>query len=396
MSENSAAAPAVGIQDITFATGHHVFDLADLAERHEIDVNKFYVGIGQEAMSIPAEDEDVVTMGATAAQKIIDRNGVEGIRTLVFATESGIDQSKSAGVYVHGLLGLPHEIRTLEVKMACYGGAGALQLALGLVARNPQEKVLVVASDAARYDVDSSGEPTQGAAAVAFLVQADPKLLAIEPASGLHTSDVQDFWRPNYRNTAYVDGKYSVNAYMDALVGAWEDYRAHGGADYADIDWFCYHQPFTNMATKAHMRLAKENGERLTKPQAGEFLAPTFGYNKQLGNSYTASVFLGFLALLDSDRDLTGQRVAFFSYGSGAVSEFFTGVVQEGYRELLRTEAHAAILAERERIGYDRYRVLHPGTLVQPLEHYRTPRAGAGPFRFAGVGDDGSRLYERR
>lgn len=386
------AAPSTGIQDIAFATGHYSFDLKNLAEKNEIDVNKFYVGIGQETMSIPAEDEDIVTMGAAAAQRIIERNGTDGIRTLLFATESGIDQSKSAGVYVHGLLNLPREIRTIETKMACYGGIGALQMALGIVARNPEEKVLVITSDVARYDVDTSGEPTQGAAAVAFLVQASPDILAIEPAQGVYTTDVQDFWRPNFRNTALVDGKFSVGAYMDALVGAWHDYRAHGGVDFREIDWFCYHQPFTKMAVKAHMRLTKEAGVPLEKPEAAAALEPTFGYNKQLGNSYTASIFLGFLALLDSQKDLEGQRVGFFSYGSGAVAEFFTGVILPGYRQHLRAEEHQAILDAREPIGYDRYRVLHPGTLVQPTDNYRTERQTQAPFRFEGV-DEGSRLY---
>jgi len=387
-----AGVPTAGIQDIAFATGHYSFDLKNLADQHEIDVNKFYVGIGQETMSIPASDEDIVTMGAAAAQRIIERNGTEGIRTLLFATESGIDQSKSAGVYVHGLLKLPREIRTIETKMACYGAIGALQMALGLVARNPKEKVLVIAADVARYDIDTSGEPTQGAAAVAFLVQASPDILAIESSQGVYTSDVQDFWRPNFRNTALVDGKFSVGAYMDALVGAWHDYRDHDGVDFDEIDWFCYHQPFTKMAVKAHMRLTREAGVPLDKPEAAQALEPTFGYNKQLGNSYSASIFLGFLALLDSETDLEGQRVGFFSYGSGAVAEFFTGIIQPGYRKHLRAQEHQAILDARVPIGYDRYRVLHPGTLVQPLDNYRTERETQGPFRFEGV-SEGSRLY---
>ncbi|WFR67011.1 hypothetical protein P9139_21040 [Curtobacterium flaccumfaciens] len=36
-------------------------------------------------------------MGAAAAKEIVDRHGVEGIRTVLFATESGVDQSKAAG-----------------------------------------------------------------------------------------------------------------------------------------------------------------------------------------------------------------------------------------------------------------------------------------------------------
>ncbi|MFD9429654.1 hypothetical protein [Streptomyces sp. NPDC060002] len=66
---------------------------------HEADLGGD-VGIGQQSMSVPAADEDTVTMGAAAAAPIIARHGTDRIRTVVFATESSIDQAKSAGVYV--------------------------------------------------------------------------------------------------------------------------------------------------------------------------------------------------------------------------------------------------------------------------------------------------------
>lgn len=386
--------PDLGIQDITFATGHYSVDLAELAEAAGIDVNKYYVGIGQEVMSLPAEDEDVVTMAAAAAARLLRDNDAEGLRTLIFATESGIDQSKAAGVYVQELLGLPHQLRVVETKQACYSGAGALQMALGIVARHPEEKVLVVASDVARYDIDSSGEPTQGAAAVAFLVQADPALLVVEPASGVYTVDVPDFWRPNHRTTALVDGKFSVSAYMDSLVGSWEDYRAHGGAEFSQIDAFCYHQPFTKMAVKAHQRLRTHVGQALPKAEVTAELEPTFGYNRVVGNSYTASVFLALLSLLDGDQDLTGRRIGLFSYGSGAVSEFFSATVVPGYAEHLHRAEHAAQLEAREPVDFARYRDLHPGTAVSTTTEAEHPRRTRGPFRHAGI-SAGTRRYAR-
>lgn len=97
----------IGIHDLAVATASHVVELDDLAARADIDPAKFRIGLGQEQMSIPGLDEDIVTMGAAAAQRIIDRHGVDGIRTLFFATETGIDQSRAAGVHVHELLGLP-------------------------------------------------------------------------------------------------------------------------------------------------------------------------------------------------------------------------------------------------------------------------------------------------
>jgi len=379
---------SVGIHDIAIATGHHVLELDDLAERLGVDPAKYHVGIGQDAFSVPAPDEDIVTMGAAAAKEIIDRHGVEGIRTVLFATESGVDQSKAAGVFVHGLLGLPKGVRVVELKQACYGGTAAVQLALGIVARAPHERVLVIAADVARYDVDTAAEPTQGAGAAAILVSADPDLIEIEPAAGVFTADVDDFWRPNDRSTALVDGRLSVSAYVDAFIGAWDDLAAQGGPAFGDIARFVHHQPFTKMAIKAHRKLTQHVGEPFDESE----LAIGFTYNKQTGNTYTASIWIGLAALLDLDDDLAGQRIAMFSYGSGSVGELMTGIVRPDHQQHRRVGRVQEVLGSRVRLTVDEYRALHAAGAATS-EDVERPRVTAGPFRFAGV-RGGARHYE--
>ncbi|GAA3765794.1 hydroxymethylglutaryl-CoA synthase [Microbacterium kribbense] len=389
-----ASAP-IGITDLAFATAHFSLDLQQLADHFGIDVNKYYVGIGQSEMSVATADEDIVTMGAEAAAQILARHGSDGIRTLLFATESGIDQSKSAGVFVHGLLGMGPNCRVVELKQACYSATAALQFALGVVARDSREKVLVIASDVARYALDSSGEPTQGAAAVAFLVTADPALVEIEPITGLHTDDIHDFWRPNYLSTALVDGKYSLGAYLRSLEGAWGEFRSRGGVDIDQIDRFCYHQPFTKMAVKAHNRLCTITGSDLDADQRRAQIDASLAMNRHTGNSYTASIYVGLISLLERDEaDLAGKRIGFFSYGSGSVSELFTGIVQPGYRALLRDADDRQRLAGRTPIDYARYRALHENVDAVQGEDYETAVETPGPFRFAGVVEH-ARQYQR-
>lgn len=296
---------AIGIHDLSLATAHHVVDLGDLAAAADVDPAKYRVGLGQDRFSLPSADEDIVTMGASAALPILERHGRDGIRTVFFATESGIDQSKSGGMFAHGLLGLDPRARVVEIKQACYGATAALQAAVALVARAPGERALVIASDVARYDLDSPGEPTQGAGAVAMLVTADPALVEIEPVSGLNAADVDDFWRPNDRTTAVVDGGLSMKAYLDALTEAWDDFRARGGAPIDEIDRFCAHQPFTKMARKALARLARHTGADLDDAMQ----EATFAYNREIGNAYTASIYAGLAALLDGDADLAGRQI---------------------------------------------------------------------------------------
>lgn len=383
----------IGIDDLAMATGAYRIDLAGIAARLGADPAKYYRGLGQSEMSVVAEDEDIVTLGAAAALPVVERAGRESIRTVLFATETGIDQSKSAGVYAHRLLGLEPNVRVVELKQACYSSTAAMQFAAALVARNPEEKVLVIASDIARYEVGSAAEPTQGAGATAFTVAADPALLALEPAAGLHTADVMDFWRPNHRVTAIVDGHSSISAYLDAMGGAFEDYQARGGADFAAIDRFAYHQPFTKMARKAHQHLAQRSGVELDPGTLAAHVDPTMGYNRRIGNSYTASVYLALLALFDGEADLTGERVAIASYGSGAVAEFLTGTVPGGYRSTLRDSTNEQILADRPEIDDDTYLARHRAMPHSDPSNYTNRQETSGPFRFAGVRED-QRIYE--
>jgi hydroxymethylglutaryl-CoA synthase len=388
----------LGIDDLAFATADRYLDLANLAPVHGVEVAKYTVGLGQDRMSVCAPDEDVVTLAAAAALPLVedlDEDGIASIRTVLLATESGIDQSKSAGVYVHRLLGLSPAARVVELKQACYAGTSALQMALALVARNPEQKVLVICSDVARYDVGSSGEPTQGCGAVAMLITADPRLVAVEPLSGLHTSDVMDFWRPNYRTTAVVDGRLSIRAYTDSLSGAWQDLQAQGGPAFGDIDAFVYHQPFTKMATKAHAHLTRIAGAPRDAEVMDAQIADTLRYNREIGNSYTASMYIGLASLLDhATEDLSGSRIGFFSYGSGAVGEMFTGVVQPGYREHLRAAAHRRLLDERVEVTHAQYlEIVAPVNPVDGGDHTIAPTT-RNPFRLSAITGH-QRVYER-
>lgn len=393
---------AIGIHDLEMATGHHVVDLAQLADHAGIAPGKYVLGLGQSEMSMLAEDEDIVTMGAAAAKPLLERNGIEGIRTLLFATESGVDQSKAAGISAAKLLGLPHSVRVVEMKQACYGGTAALQAAIGIVARSPQERVLIIASDNARYLLDSPGEPTQGAGAVAMLVSADPELLEIEPANGISTTDVDDFWRPNDSTTAVVDGHLSVGAYLDAVSDAWADLQSQGGPAIGDIDRVIYHQPYTKMAKKAQARLREVSGDDIsTALNPGDEadgrdtgLETGSRYNRRLGNSYTASLYSCLASLIDHEDDLAGKRIGLFSYGSGCVSEFLTGVVQPGYLQRRNPERAATLLDTRVPVSIEEYRALHSAPHGTSSDQV-TAEVTTGPFRFAGVADQ-SRRYEVR
>jgi hydroxymethylglutaryl-CoA synthase len=384
----------IGIDRLSFYTSNYFVDLKTLADARSVDPEKYYLGIGQEKMGIPPPDEDVVTLGASAAYPLMQDGELDDVELLLFATESGIDQSKAAGIYVHGLLEMPSRCRTVELKQACYSGTAALQFAMGFVARNPGKKALVVASDIARYEIGSPGEATQGCGAVAMLVSVNPRLVAIEPECGYYTEDVMDFWRPNYRSEALVDGKYSTRVYMHVLFETWKQYAELSGRTLADFDRFCYHIPFTKMAEKAHRKLARELKVELGKDQQEALLEESLRYSRITGNCYAGSMYVGLASLLDTaEEDLAGKRIGLYSYGSGCVGEFFSGVVQPGYRDSLYADQHRNLLANRTELTYQQYEDIFNYGVPTDGREYVFPQYKTGPFRFSGISQH-KREYE--
>ena len=379
---------SVGIDELSFYTSIQYLDLKTLAVHQGTDPHKYYDGIGQERMSMAAHDEDVVTLAANAAFPIIERIGPDAVSSLLFATETGVDQSKAAGVYVHRLLGLNSNCRVVELKQACYSATAALQMACALAARQPEKAILVIASDVARYDLDSPGEATQGCGAIAMLVKANPRIIEIEPEVGNYTEDVMDFWRPNYRSTALVDGKYSTKIYLKSLKRCWENFCEQSEVRYADIDYFCYHLPFGKMALKAHSHLSRVNKTGQTPEQLAQQIEPTLTYNREIGNSYTASMYIGLCSLLENiDADLAGKRIGFFSYGSGCVAEFFTGRVMPDYKAALNTDLHRALLSNRVALSYDQYLELYRFPNPSDGAEHLIDESTSGRFRLAAIRD---------
>lgn len=353
----------IGIDKIGFNVPHFYLDMNDLAVARNEEPAKYTIGLGQDEMAVAPITQDPVTLAANAALDILDEEDIEKIDLVMFATETGIDHSKAAGVYVHSLLGLNANTRTIELKHACYSATAAIQLAKGHIALNPESKVLILAADIARYGLNTPGEVTQGAGAVALLLSADPKIMVIENESSYKTSDIMDFWRPVYSETAYVDGKYSNEQYIAFFDHVWKDYQEKTNLSLEDFEAICFHLPYTKMGTKA-LEAVYPDGMGEDEERILSNYQVSTQYSRRVGNIYTASLYLGLVSLLEQKDDLeAGARIGMYSYGSGAVGEFFTGVLQPNYREFLRTEQHENMFANRTQLTVPEYEEVFEKTL---------------------------------
>jgi len=373
----------VGIDTIAIYTSRYALELATLAQARGIDPDKFLTGLGQHTMSVPPPGEDIVTMAANAAQQALQQVDVNTIEMLLFATESGIDQSKAAGLYIHELLGLPARCRVVELKQACYSGTAGLQLALPYLRENPNKKVLLIASDIARYGLRTTAESSQGCGAVAMVLSAYPRIIAFESEHGIVADNVMDFWRPNYSHDAFVDGKYSSKLYLQMLEKSWEQYQSLSARGFDDHAYFCYHTPLPRLVEKAHQHLLKiNNATNLPDEVTAKHIQSALSYGRQLGNSYSAALYISLASLLDNAKEeLAGKRIGFYSYGSGCVAEYFSGVVQPDYRAALHTDYHANVLASRTPLTYEDYESFYQFNYVEDGSEQDIPVYNTGAFR---------------
>lgn len=385
----------VGIDAIEFYTSQYYLDLKTLAEARGVDVHKFHVGLGQRKMAVLPPDEDVITMAADAGLRVLEYVDKNEIEMLLFATESSIDQSKAGGIFVHRLLNLPSRCRVIELKQACYSATAGLQMAMPMLRAEPNKKILLIASDVAKYGLNSSGESSQGAGAVAMVLSANPRLLEIEPESGFHTEDVMDFWRPNYREEALVEGKYSCELYLRLVQKTWEQYTALSHRTFQDHQHFCYHVPVPRLVEKAHQCLTKFNNlPKLTESELEDQLGASLQYNRIIGNCYTAALYLSLISLLEnSDEDLSQRRIGFYSYGSGCVGEFFSGVIQKDYKTVLNKALHHKMLSNRKILSLQEYETFY--NFRHPVDGSKVaiPSFKGSLYRLASL-ENHKRIYE--
>ena len=195
-------------------------------------------------------NHSVYTMAATAVIRLIDQYDVDPSRVkfLGLGTESSTDNSAGA-IIVKGMVDRALEARgrapisrsceVPEFKHACLGGVYGMKGAIRHLALDGAGgQAIVVCADIAEYARGSSGEPTQGAGAVAMLLEENPKLAVVDLIGSGSASDyrIMDFRKPMSRfcgqdrseshqvqDFPVFNGKYSTTCYVDETLHALSD-----------------------------------------------------------------------------------------------------------------------------------------------------------------------------
>ena len=223
-------------------------------------------------------DQSVYTMAANAVLRLIRQYDIDPQRVsyLAFGTESSTDNSAGA-IILKGMLDsvlpslgkapLSRACEVPEFKHACLGGVYAMKAAIRHLAFDGAgTQAIIVCADIAEYARGSSGEPTQGAGAVAMLLEADPTLASVDLMRSGSASNyrVMDFRKPMLRfcgqareGSAHVqdfpvfNGKYSTTCYIDETLHAMADmYRKRGrpAIDHMrSLRYVFMHRPYRRM-----------------------------------------------------------------------------------------------------------------------------------------------------
>jgi len=353
-----------GITDVSGYVGLASLDVATLFAARGLDEGRLAnLMMTRKSVNLPVEDS--VSNGVNAARPLIERLGPDQrhrIEAVVVGTESGLDYGKPISTYIHSKLGLSERCRSFEVKHACYGATAALRTAEGLLSAMPVGSlVLVVATDAASTAArDTYWEPSQGAGAVAMLVGEDPAVLTLDRgAYGVFSREVMDTLRPS-PDVEAGNTDLSLVSYLQALDETVQDYLARvAGADLVDsFDRVVLHTPFAGMVKGALRRLLRRRAG-LAPEEAEEFFrlrtAASLAYCSEVGNVYSAALYLALCSMIDQDGPTTDQRYALFSYGSGCSAEFYSGVVHPTAREVVGRNQLRRRIEERHALTMDEY-----------------------------------------
>ena len=416
----------IGISDINIYIPPPKLELGVLIEKRSEDnprlarhLDRALRVTGQKTIRFTDVWEDSATMAAQAAYGLLkgkDPVTLSNLRHLVVGTESGLDHSKPLSAFVQGMLQrsgleIPESLSSFQVQHACAGATVSLLSVGGLLGMSNRsaESGLVIATDVAHYETETTAEVTQGAGSVALLVETAPRLLELDLSTiGLCSRDVDDFFRPLGSATAKVKGRYSMEQYWANLEEAFLDHAQRIGELPSEAleatDFFVLHTPFRNMPESA-MNFLLHRHLNLDEDQIREFLEKRGFYRgvdplARVGNIYSGSMYF-FLASLLNDRfkemgdKIIGKRMLLASYGSGNTMIVYSAKVAEGAPEVIRGWDFDRIFRNARDADFAAYQRWTEG--VHGREDYENLLKDVAvppeSFYLSGIREDGYREY---
>lgn len=428
-----------GIDAISFDIAKLHLPINTLAQARYIDPEKLEKGLGLLKMTLPDLHQDAVVFGANALTKLIIEHEVnlQEVARIYVGTESSIDSSKPIASFLLALMEEKFgenslaECDVVDFTFACIAGVDAIQNCLDFIKLNPDKKAIVVTTDIAKYDLNSGGEYTQGAGALAMLLSTNPRIIAFDNNWATSTKGVFDFFKPYrtiskkeitgnatnepwfdnleseieiHKEQPVFDGQYSNQCYMDRTRSAYfslKKLKQTPETLYHSWQSIIMHLPYAfqgrRMLTEIYAldasatiisgdENASEYQNKLKEISKTEEyknfiqqkLLPAEVASSLIGNLYTGSIFMGLLSTLmhfyDSKKEIAGAIFGFLAYGSGSKSKVFEGTIQQDWKLAIAEVSLFETLENSYEIDFETYEKLHKkeqsGSVVQPKNEW--------------------------
>jgi hydroxymethylglutaryl-CoA synthase len=292
--------------------------LGEIAKVWGADAASYERGLELHEKSVPARDEDTITMSVTAARRALVRAGInaEEIGAIYVGSESHPYAVKPSGTVVAEAIGATPEIHCADLEFACKAGSEGMFVAAALVKAGEVKYAMGIGADTSQGAPGDALEYSAAAGAAAFIFGATD-LVATLDAQASFMTDTPDFWRREYMHYPRHTGRFTGEpAYFKHVTGAAQMLFAKTGAKPADFAHAVFHQP----NGKFPMRVGGMLGFKRAQLETG-WLSPW------LGNTYSGASPVGLTAILDVAQP--GEKIFMVSFGSGAGSDGFVFTVTE-------------------------------------------------------------------
>jgi len=380
---------AAGIDNIGIYIPQLYLDASDFAKARGLDPEKLERGLGISQMAIVDTNQDPACLAANACLNVMQKAKLtpDEIGRLYVATESSLDESKAMNSDVIGMLEQVYGEGTfghcggIECKFACVSGSYALYDNTNWIRAGEAEGkyALVVVSDIAKYDLGSSGEVTQGAGAVAMLLNDNPKLLAFDPkVTATSIKNEYDFYRPFGKETPIVHGQYSNLLYLIQVKNALTEYKRkimntgliklkEGETVLDHIDYLNMHLPYSNMGKKALAYLVRHEWRDLPRWKK---IIEKIGMNEPIPKDPRGTIesvladaefmakdhqFTKLFTNTEEYDELYESKLASSLIASKMIGNLYTASLYLGFRSSLEFEYQKGINLNGKRVGFCSY-----------------------------------------
>ncbi len=299
-------------------------------------------GIGFDEKSVPAFDQDSLTMAVDAARNARVYGGIEGekISVIYVGSESPPYAVKPTAATVAAAIEALPSVRATDTQFACSAAANMIPDALAAAGSN---NTLVIGTDNSQAAEGDALDYTVGAGAGALIFGKGDAIAVPVGRSVSHTSDIPDFWRRDGAQYPEHGGRFTGEpAYFEHVISAGKNLMKELKINPDDIDYAVLHQP----TGKFPLAAAEELDIDRKKLELG-FVA------KRTGNTYSACTLIGLANVLDHAKP--DENILHIAYGSGATAIGFLWKTTEAIKEKSGIKVED-ILREKKYVDYHTYR----------------------------------------